>query len=845
MNPFSQYLEKLLADHLKKRQVAGWYDPRSEFIAFVKALPRQEGPADGVERAMIGGMEVFLAIFTGSFFGLKMEVEHLVTGDHPDPLLIYVPGVPRDPRGSMLMELEKGGIAFDWQLKKLARSCLQEKFSDAAIDRMLTPKKITYADIVAFFDQENGETPSILKTIFHGTSDAAVIIARWLCEPATDNVIRDKDAVSELYASIRIRTGCDPALEKSIETARDKVLRYVLVGEFRDDLSCDPPASLAMIPAPETKDQVQFIRRVAQAMRDTYPDAYAEISSHMEKELGLAHEPVPPEALGRVDTFPFEEKRLLEWVEKLILEGAYERALSIVSERKRSFWADLNLDRQAQWRACGLMAVLGDRILKARDSLPKAGKTPSQWVDIYCKADGWRRVDLAQQQLEAWVAKMTVDPDGESALEKIRQTYEDFIQDMAVRFMGVLEQAGWTIPEVFHQTETYAQVVKAEKTPVAYFLVDAFRFAMADELVKLLPNAREMAVKPAMAAAPTITPVGMAALLPGAESGFSVVESGGRLCARIDDAVLPDAAARLKFFKSRVPDMVDLPLEKLLQMSSKKLRDTVSKTSLLLVRSQEIDTLGEMGGGLIARQIMDNMVGNVVRAVQRIADCGISRFVITADHGHLFTRKKEDAYKTDAPGGKTLELHRRCWVGYGGVTPAGAVRLAASEFGYNGSLEFVFPKGIGVFKSGGDLGFHHGGLSLQELIVPVISFKLSQEKQTTGPKGEIILSGAPENLTNRTFGIELEISGLFKEASYTLRPILLSKGTIVGKAGMVLDGDYDQDTGCVTIHQTKKASVAMVLENEDCKKVILIIQDPKTDAVLAQSNEIPVKLGTR
>lgn len=845
MNPFSHYLEKLLADHLKKRRVAVWYDPRLEFGAFVEALTRQEGPTSGVSQVMIGGLHVYLAEFTGSFFGLKAVVEPLVDGDSPETLLIYIPGTHRDLKGSLLMELEKGGIAFDWQLKKRARFCLQDKFSDGAIDRMLAPEKITYADIVAFFDQENGETPSILKTIFQGTRDAAAMIARWLCEPALDSFIREKEAVSELYGSIRVRTGFDPAGEKTLEEARDKVMRYVLVGEFRDDLSGDPPSSLSMIPAPPNKEQMQCVRRIAQCMREFHADDYVRVSSQMEKDLGLEHQKIPPENLGRVDTFSFEEKLLLGWAGQLILDGAYDRALVLASERKRSFWADLTLDRQAQWRACRLMAELGTRIAKARDTLKGAGKTPDQWIGAYCRVDGWRRVDLAQQQMEAWVAKMTVDPGAESALEKVRQAYEDFIQDMALGFIGILEQAGWTVPGVCLQTETYSRVVNTEKTPAAYFLVDALRFSMADELAKLLPNAREMVIKPAVAAVPTITPVGMAALLPGAESGFHVVESGGKLCAQIDGTPLPDVVARLKFFKSRVPDMVELQLEKLLQMSSKKLREAISGASLVLVRSQEIDALGEMGGGLIARQVMDNMVGNVARAVQKIADAGINRFVITADHGHLFTRKKEDAYKTDAPGGKTLELHRRCWIGHGGITPPGTVRLGASEFGYGGNLEFVFPKGIGVFKSGGDLGFHHGGLSLQELIIPIISFKLGQEKQTTGPMGEIILSGAPDVLTNRTFGIELEISGLFRQESYTLRPILLSKGVIVGKAGMVLDGDYDQDTGCVTVHPSKKASVAMVLENEDCKKLTLIIQDPKTDAVLAQSNEISVKLGTR
>ena len=79
--------------------------------------------------------------------------------------------------------------------------------------------------------------------------------------------------------------------------------------------------------------------------------------------------------------------------------------------------------------------------------------------------------------------------------------------------------------------------------------------------------------------------------------------------------------------------------------------------------------------------------------------------------------------RMDPPGGQTVDLHRRCWIGRGGSTPAGAVRVTGRKLGYDTDLDFVFPISTAVFKSGGDLAFHHGGPSLQELIVPVITVK--------------------------------------------------------------------------------------------------------------------------
>ena len=56
--------------------------------------------------------------------------------------------------------------------------------------------------------------------------------------------------------------------------------------------------------------------------------------------------------------------------------------------------------------------------------------------------------------------------------------------------------------------------------------------------------------------------------------------------------------------------------------------------------------------------------------------------------------------KMDNPGGDTVDLHRRCWIGHGGTTPAGRPRVGA-ELGYDTDLDFVFPTGLGVFKAGG------------------------------------------------------------------------------------------------------------------------------------------------
>lgn len=450
MNELHDYICKHLLELLKRRCVIVFYDPRHEFTPFIDELPVLDNQSGTVTPVHVHDTQVHLARFSGSFFGLRAAVEPLVHSDQPELLLIYLPGVVRDHRGSLLMELEKGGGTYEPQLKRLARNVLRQKYTEGTIDQMLAPESITYADIVAFLRQtEDEESYSMLKLIFPGLSDGVSLLVKWLTD-----------------------------------------------------------------------------------------------------------------------------------------------------------------------------------------------------------------------------------------------------------------------------------------------------------------------------------------------------------------------------------------------------------ASLILVRSQEIDALGESGDDWLARQLMDTIVGNLARAVHKLAGCGIERFVIVSDHGYQFSMRKEEDMRMDSPGGDTVEIHRRCWAGRGGATPPGAVRISGAELGYDTDLDFIFPTGLAVFKTQGGLSYHHGGISLQEMVIPVISLRMAIAAPEKTAAAQVKIFGYPKTITNRTFGIQLACDPhMFQKDSVTLRVVLVSKGEQVGETGMTVGGAFDRKTGCVTIKPGEKVSVGIMLTKDDCEMVRVVVQVPATDAVLAQSEELPVKLG--
>ena len=394
------------------------------------------------------------------------------------------------------------------------------------------------------------------------------------------------------------------------------------------------------------------------------------------------------------------------------------------------------------------------------------------------------------------------------------------------------------------QTRVFPERVERGGGRAAYFLVDAMRYEMGVELQHQLRDAENLAIRPAVAALPTITSVGMAALLPGASRSFSVVEADGKIAARIDGTVLPGSAERMKAFKATAPAAAEETLGKLLQRTPGRLPKSVREADLLLIRCQEIDALGEMGDDLIARQLMDTMVGNIARAVRKLSGLGYERFVITADHGYQFAARKGEDMRLSAPGGDTVSVHRRYWIGRGGSTPSGAVRVTGAELGYETDLDFVFPTGLGVFPAGGGLSYHHGGISLQELIVPAVSFRLPVKAETAKEGAKVKLTGCPSTLTNRTFGVKVAVAAdLFGNEPALLRIVLVSEGQQVGQAGMAIDAGFDREKRLIAATPGKEASVGMMLTRDDCQSVRVVVQDPFTYAVLAHSADIPVNLG--
>ena len=702
-----------------------------------------------------------------------------------------------------------------------------------------------------------GEAPASPLSPIFGSSREVDVVPAFLVDTGRRAEAVAKGLLPEVTELARKGLGLGVKASPEANEMAQELARSLLVAEMRSDLSGPEPVALSQIPRPDTEAQVARVREICARLRRDEPAAYTQLADEMEGEFGLAEIDIDAEALGRIDTFRFEERRLLEACDRLLAKGKAERVLEIVKDRAGSFWVSVSEhpDRHAAWQACRKLAQLSLGIDSTENALKAAPANAGGWVEAYTATEGWHCVDQQYREARALLGRLHDPAELETGADKVLTHYDTLLQRMAEGFTDMLRAASWQVSEVPAQTDVYERHVARRQEAVAYLLVDAMRFEMGRALATLLQaaGAQAMHVVPAIAAVPTITDLGMAALLPGAKRSFSMAESADGVTGAIDGKALVGSGARMDYAKGVAPDLIEMTLDRLLHdMPSKRLADEARRASVVVVRSQEIDGAGESLPEGVARRIMSTVLEDIRKAVLRLADAGVEHFVITADHGHLFGSRRGDDMKIDPPeGGQVVDLHRRCWVGRGGQTPSSCVRLSGADLGYQGTdLDIVVPRGTGVFKAGGSLSFHHGGVSLQELIIPVLSLELKGKRPSKARRGGelVALESVPREITNLIFSLSIRRTELALEALQVRLVVegkVREKETTVGQAVFAVQG-WNPDTRVLTLEAgdngLEPISVGIQIEDEEVKELRVLVVQVGTDRTLKDTPPIPVRV---
>lgn len=860
--PVTQHLIQLIARQVDDRGLVVWYDPAADYNALA-------------ERLEIPGATV--ARYEGSFLKLRREIDSLLDGLEPPRLVVYVPK-EQAAACHALVELEVAGVVMqpgqqpftcNTRLALVARNALKDVIGDenaAEVEKQVDQGKLSLKDVDALGTKGQDITKGVVSIIF-GTGNSQDVALAFLASDRFDAEIEKKSAAGELADLLRGTFEVDVSAKATLAKVREGLARHLLLTDLAAGLGDSLPTPLAPIPRAHGPAAVAACSGLAESwrLRRDVRGSYVAASRKVEQELSISKFEFDPEKMAGVETFLAIERALIRHVENSLLEKATGDLLSLARSRQASFWAEAMPAVQAHW---ALIAAIAEVLLEAdrvASSLKKPPAGVPELVKAYSGGDApWCLLDSHHRHMASrWFNFESTGDDGslEKLMLKADRRYTQVGSEVARHFVGQLQKAsdatkGQPAKGVLRQVDVFDAEVRphVQEGKTAYVWVDALRFEMARELLDVLQGEYEASLRPAIASMPTITEIGMASLLPKAGDSAKVLSvAPGKLALRIAGTVVKDRNDRVQFIKAHAGAAVfDCKLDDLLPKPPKKVRDGIEKAQLVLVTSQEIDEFGEKDTKL-ARMLMDTMLDQLRRCVRVLRDNGVKTIVVAADHGHLFAEEVGDDMKIAAPGGKTADLHRRVWVGEGGSADSSFMRTPLRSLGIDSDFDIATPWSFAVFKvPGGNLVYFHGGLSPQELIVPVLTLTARSGKPA-GVPGDIQwkLTKGSEKLSTRFFSVQIAGAGagLFELEPPAVRVELRSRGKSVSSPVSASYG-FEEATGDVALrlaaNSTKEIEpntvTVMVTEEDLPKTVSLVLLDAGSGAELAVVDKIEVAI---
>jgi hypothetical protein len=748
----TEHLISLVERQVADYRIVLWYDPERHYAKFVEPLE-------------LAGTHI--ARFTDSFFALRHEIEPFLSGPEPGRLLVYVP-LNQQQTHDALIEAGAAGAVMRLSLAVLARDALTPYVgvsNGAALEKEVEAGKLSLEDLDRL-DLGEGITKGVVAVIL-GSGNVQDIALRFLSGEQYDAEIASKNANAEL--ALLLNNGFEANLSAADTPGemRHALARHALATEFICSLSGARPESLSAVKAAENAAaRKACVALVAEwRNRQDLSVSYAKLADAVGAQLQLSRPELPLALIAESQTFREGERILCSAVTAALLGEPGEELVAIAQNRQSSFWSEYLPDVQAQW---ALIAVAGQLLLEARrleGEIKGTNGSASAWIAAYTAGDRpWCLLDTHHRHLERRYHNFDFRPgdDDEQLTQlvaKARHRYMEIGGMLSDKFLQRLRDDRFRT-QVLSQSDIYERKVRPEleAKKTAYVWVDALRFEMGRELAQSLGEDFEVSCEPAIAAVPTITEIGMAALLPGHEKHVAATSSG-KLALNIDGILVKDRKDRIALLQTRTDgDALAIKLEDLLPKAKKKVEESVRNAKLILMTSQEIDELCEGDNVPFARSRMDSILHDLHRAFRVLASLGVQRFIVAADHGYIFGEDLDQSMKVDPPHGETIGLHRRVWIGRGGEASDSFLRARLQDFGLGSDLEIATPWGFGGFKVvGGAKAFFHGGLSLQELVIPVLTLIPRQASAAErGARFDWALVPGSQKISTRFFSVQVK-----------------------------------------------------------------------------------------
>jgi len=445
------------------------------------------------------------------------------------------------------------------------------------------------------------------------------------------------------------------------------------------------------------------------------------------------------------------------------------------------------------------------------------------------------------------------DAQGWDILKNLKIRMEDlynnwFLVPLTLLWEENINLNGWRIDNVVNQYDFFGKYPepKAGDKNAAVFVVisDALRYEAGAEIADVLNGKfRIAATKEAvLGCVPSYTGLGMAALLPHSKLSYT-----SKADVLVDGKACSDTKQRNEILSAH--KCMGIKGNELVRKTRDDAREMVRGKNVIYLYHNTIDAIGDdpKTEEKTFKAVRDAII-EVSNIVSFVVNNLNARYVyITADHGFIYTdshpveidrNKGILSDKSFAVLNKRYSLgrnisdldyvHRGTVSNTAGVTP-------------DEDMQFAVPKGMSLYYFTGGARFFHGGVSLQEVVIPVITVEHIRGKEKEKTRDRVVgvqVLGQDHRITTAKHRFEiLQIDAVSDRVK-----------AVTFKIGIYANKEPVSDIQSVTFESTsqemseRKREVVLTLKNVSftgSKEYWLILRNADTDI---EGQSIPVRM---
>lgn len=428
-------------------------------------------------------------------------------------------------------------------------------------------------------------------------------------------------------------------------------------------------------------------------------ERFAEAPSLYPGIPSLLHRVKPDSLPFRKETWPDENEAAEKSLRVALLEIG-----DVQAAEARSLLAKLELEHapRRQWVWTRLeMSPLAQALehlvaIAKHTATALGGDSPKQMASLYSQG-----AYLADDATLRALAQVKTAEDWRAVSATIQAVYLPWLEDSAKHFQKLLAAS----PLPGHDPHSIDMDIE---TGTCVMFVDGLRFDLGMRLSGLAQNRNlRVAQGQRWAALPTVTATAKPAVSPIAASLTGNL-LGADFCAEIRDSGQPLTSARFK----------DLVASAGIQwISDSELGRPFDPKARAWTEYGEFDKLGHTIQAKLAAQI-DSQLDLLVERIAALLSFGWKKVRVVTDHGWLLV--PGDLPSMSLPKYLTESRWSRCAV----VKQGAQVQTPVASWHWNPSEVFSYASGARCFGNG--MQYAHGGLSLQECLIPDLMFQADE-----------------------------------------------------------------------------------------------------------------------